>query len=157
MKKYIILGALGIVMFGVSATTAYAAPTTVQDLFNIIQKVVSKFEGEIAAINVRLQAQVIHVTLQDQDCVTGRTSSTPTGWCPDGVKSNFSITNPNFIPDNSVVTAQASSPTDTGVVKIDNCIYRAVTGVGSAAPLIRLVCEFAPSDGSILNYVLINH
>ncbi len=157
MKKYIIIAGIVILFSGAFVSVTYAAPTTIGDLMNVIQKVVAKFELEIAKINNNLQAQVIHVTMQDQDCQTGRVSSTVTGWCPDGVQSDFSITNNNFIPGNSVITAQASSPIDAGVIKVDNCTFRAVTGVFSPTPLIRLVCEFAPNDGSTLHYVIVNH
>ncbi len=147
---------VAVILSGTFAVTAYAAPTP-PGLDLIIQKVVAKFKLDIANINERLQAQVIHVTVHSQDCLTSRTSDVEVGWCPDGIRETFSIYDKNYKVGDSIITAQATSPVDTGVVKITNCIYRAATGVTTAAPLIRFLCEVAPSNGATLNYVIVNH
>ena len=156
MKKYIIVLGLIAVLGGTFAFTAHAAPNPI-DYSGIIAKVVSKFELAIANINDRLQAQVIHVTLADTDCITNRTTSIAIGWCPDGTNSDFNIIDKNLKVGDSVITAQATNPETPSIVKMGDCRFAAVTGIDTATPVIRLSCTAAPLDGAILNYVIVNH
>ncbi len=116
-----------------------------------LQQKVTDLQSQINAIP---KTNVKHVVLLDGTCVDNPNIG-PIGWCPDEIRSDFTIQDPDYTKNSTIIGNYVAEFSVPHVIKRPECIVNAVSFDGDT-PYLRFVCVSTPIEGSQLTYALIN-
>jgi hypothetical protein len=100
-------------------------------------------------------ALVEHFTHNDKTC-EDNVEIGKTGWCPDGLRTNFNIPEPIYSQE-SVVSIQVSKYNgNTNKIRMNSCVLDGISFDSDEIPYLEISCPIAPADDSLLTYTLAN-